>query len=127
MKNPSIDAANILMKSLRSTFSFGMNKETSQKSPPAISDLSVKIPSGGMSPPLVRSLQTIMLNPNIAYAMNAAICPNAKSLFLINRMRYLFTFQCNNVLHMVSVWEHVHWAYSCDDVVLAEDLEIASL
>ena len=42
-------------------------------------------------------------------------------------MRSLFTFKCNDVLYVVSVWEHVHWTYSCDDVVLAEDLEVACL
>ena len=49
--------------------------DTSQNSPPAISDLSVNIPSGEMSPSLVRSLHTMILNPNIEYAMSADRCP----------------------------------------------------
>ena len=63
--------------------SLGWNSDTSQNRLPAKTDLNVKMPSGGMSPPLVRSLQTIILNPKIAYAMNAAQCPISVPLFLI--------------------------------------------
>ena len=52
-----------------------MKADAIQNNSPAAADLNVKSPSGGICCPLVRSLHTIMLNPNIAYAMNADRCP----------------------------------------------------
>ena len=43
------------------------------------------------------------------------------------RCSRLFTFECYDILHVVSVWEHVNWAYCSDHIVLAEDLEVTSL
>ena len=69
VKNPSIEAANILGRSFLSTFSAGRNDEIIQNNAPAPSALRVKMPSGDIRPSLVRSLHTIMLNPNIEYAI----------------------------------------------------------
>ena len=74
--------------------SFGVNSEAIQKSAPATTDLSVKIPSGGIMSPPVRSLHTIMLNPNIAYAANAAACPTTVSLVAIVSFCLLFRCKC---------------------------------
>ena len=39
----------------------------------------------------------------------------------------LFAFECDYVLHVVSMREHVYRAYGCDFIVLAEDFQIACL
>jgi hypothetical protein len=67
-----MEARKILMKSDLSTFSFGMNRDTNQKSEPAPKERKVNIPRGGMKPSPVRSLQTMMLNPKIEYAIRPA-------------------------------------------------------
>ena len=67
-KNPNIDAATIFSRSFFSTFSLGINSDISQNNPPAPNERKQKIVSGDSSCPLVKSLQTMMLNPKIAYA-----------------------------------------------------------
>ena len=47
-------------------------------------DLRQKIASGEIRLPLVRSLQTIMLNPKIAYAIKHARCPTIESFLIIS-------------------------------------------
>ena len=39
----------------------------------------------------------------------------------------LLALECHYILDMVSVREHVHRAYCCDHIVLAEDLKVACL
>jgi hypothetical protein len=39
----------------------------------------------------------------------------------------LLALECHYILDMVSVREHVYRTYGCDHIVLAEDLEVASL
>ena len=75
MKNPSIDAANIFGRSFLSTFSFGMNRDRIQKREPAPMERRQKMARGEIRPPLVRSLQTIMLNPKMEYAIRQARWP----------------------------------------------------
>ena len=63
--SPSIDARKILGKSLRSTFSFGKNSESSQKQIVAPTARRQNIPIGEMIPNETRFLHVMMLNPNI--------------------------------------------------------------
>ena len=74
-KYPRNAARKILGISLNSTFSLGRKIESIQKSAPAPNDLNVKIAMGEISFPLVRSLQTIIFTPKIAYAIKHARCP----------------------------------------------------
>ena len=39
----------------------------------------------------------------------------------------LFSFKCNYVFYVVCMREHVYRTDSCDNVILAEDLEVACL
>ena len=83
VKNPSIDAANILRKSFLSTFSLGINNDINQNKPPAPMALRQKMVSGESKCPLVKSLHTIMLKPKMAYAAKQAKCPKIDKLFFI--------------------------------------------
>ena len=66
MKKPRTEAAKIFGRSLFSTFSAGMNRDRSQKSAPAPSDLRQKIVSGEIRWLPVKSLQIIMWNQRMA-------------------------------------------------------------
>ena len=79
-----MDATKILGKSLRSMGSFGMKSDMSQNSAPAPTERRQKIVIGDMYCPLVRSLQMIMLKPNMAYAVKHARWPMIESLLIIS-------------------------------------------
>ena len=39
----------------------------------------------------------------------------------------LFTFKCYDIFYVMSVREHVYRTYSCDNIILANDLEVTCL
>ena len=77
MKNPSTDAINILNRSFFSTCSFGVKSDMDQNSRDAPNERMKNRVVGVKRLLLVRSLHTMMLMPNIAYAMKQAMCPIA--------------------------------------------------
>ena len=77
--------------------------DTIQNREPATSERSVKIPSGGINPSLVRSLHTIMLKPKIAYARNAAPCPRMDSCLAILLYAEILFNECNKTLKFLVV------------------------
>ena len=85
MKNPRNAAANILGISLMSTFSLGKNNDNNQNRLPAPIARKVNIAKGEIRCPPVRSLQRIILKPNIAYAAKQAACPANVDLSFIIR------------------------------------------
>jgi len=77
MKNPSTDAMSILNRSFYSTCSLGVKRDMDQKSRAAPSERMKNSVIGVKMLLLVRSLHTMMLIPNMAYAMKQAMCPIA--------------------------------------------------
>jgi len=98
-KNPSTDAATIFGRSCRSTASFGLNSEMSQKRAPAPNERSVKRARGEIVLLDVKSLQTMMLSPKIRYAVKHAICPKMELFIYDNKkLRKDSDFCCVAVL-----------------------------
>jgi len=64
-KKPSMDAAKMLQRSLKGTFSLGINREMSQNSRQAPTDLKQNKPKELTKWALVSSLHIIILNPKI--------------------------------------------------------------
>lgn len=94
MKKPSTDAAKILGKSWSSTISFGLNSEMSQKRAPAPNVRNVERASGEIALLDVKSLQTMILSPNIRYAVKHDRCPIMEffSFIIINNFTKIAIF-----------------------------------
>ena len=87
MNRPKNDATTILQRSLKGTFSFGRNREISQKRREAPRARMVKSAMGETTPALAISLVETMFIPKIEYAARRARCPVMSLFPLILRLR----------------------------------------